>query len=560
MVLTFFNILVVILCLRSQNMIAELISIVKLGKELANSPNTGGKGAMKQIAKLLTGRDSQGLRKVARESTQFFPMIISSNAMSPRNLTTFMRVVQNQNVALLSLAIQNTDIVEYGKNASKLDFLKQLHSNIDLGTRGIGGEVAVGLVGFASESTGRYSYYESIGFNEIGANYDVLKTACTSDPLDPLVQHFQQIVQEAMNPDEKQLRDEIQTKEKQLHDLTVSETKTKKYYRDAIDAAHNKINSLRVKERSVFDEIKRIESQGGDASSKEKEFNKIGVEISNLENDIVRYEKTLRDELNDIQSKRVDLQNEMEKTSNKLKKDFPVDNTKTATNVRIDESDISKMAGLPPAVLSAEIIYKDPDRGADTRSTITTGIKTVPHLVDSDSMVSYLADSYTTGKPVFQFIRFITGEKRLIRDLWLNIDRSKFEAKASRSRNQVVWGRLRAYSQLSKVRRFISFFLKSAKRNPIIPNASLVISSQDNDVMRTKYAVDVMEADVAGKICNALGFVEIFIVNEDDSGKPEAVVYDRETATYQRYSNQLLNKTAKSDKMDTDQLVSLIRG
>lgn len=547
-------------------MIGEIVAAIKLVKEMKDSDKS--KSSMKTLIDLITGRNMPGLRRAAQDSTRYFPVIVTSNSGSPDNLAVFLRTIQANNIAMLTLAISNNDIIEYQKGASKLDFLRMLHTNLDLTGRNTSSDVARSLGNLVTSKEDaivesvNHGTLEDLKFEVIDARIDAhndqndavtqaygeavkfeVENFLTESDQKKDIEKNVEVVKKAISDFEKYksiLRDKLETRESQLEAEIDQLEEENTQLQDQLDTDP----SLTVDERDAH--LKTI-------TNNERAINKIRSQLERIQNDTHKKLGEL-DRKIDVKKREIsDYTKQLKELEDEERERF-----NTGNKVQIlDEPDINKLASMAPTLLRLEINYILPNMSTPTKAEITIGVKASPHLVDSENAVEYLAETYKRGKPIFQTIRWLTGEKNLVRDLFFDIDRRKADARARG--NERIWARLRGYTQISRVRNLIGYFVKSARKNPIIPNASLIVSQEDNDTLQANHGIDLMDDKVASKICAKLGFVEIFIATADERDRPEAVVYDRETNSYNRYSHKLLTKMSAKDSFSTSDLMKILK-
>jgi hypothetical protein len=529
--------------------ISELIGAIKLTSQLAKGGADGSKSIIKGLLGLISDSGIKGARKAARDSTLFFPVVITSGAGTDNGLATILRTIQNFNLAMMSLAIGNNNIVDLGSDDSKLTFLRTLHSNLDLGGQSI--------LASAGKALGENTSIDTITLREIYEHCDILQMTINAD-----TEYSQAYTEECQAYlFENTIDDEIVKLDENIH----KNEKKIIINQEEISSAKNKIAKIsRSLPRNqpitapMAAEIDKLESL---IISCESRISELQAEIKRWQGVRSRLEKQSQQE-----KQQAAREVEQSKTADQRRADRQdeadqQDRLVQASGNSVDSGpdwDPDKLAGIPPSILTAEVVYRHPETGRPEKSTIMFGVKTVPHMVTSKDAIQYLADTYKSGKPIFQLIRWTTGEIRLIRDVFLNVNQARFEA-LSKRKNQAIWGRLRAYTQLGRVRNLIGVFLQSARKSPIIPNTTLVMSRVEVDTMRIETGVDLMKTPIAAKICDKLGFVEIYITEEDEKGEVSALVFDREAQEYTPYTYALLKKSSRKDAMDTREVISLLK-
>jgi len=230
-------------------------------------------------------------------------------------------------------------------------------------------------------------------------------------------------------------------------------------------------------------------------------------------------------------------------------------------------SDVRKLNDVSPTYVKGVINVAIPEVG-NIPKPIHFGVKAVAHLLDSEEIITNLANNIGDASLLVKFIEWTSGEKRLFTDLIMRKDDMKALATskgkgshwfrklalmANNAKMKSAWGRL-----VSK----LPFGKKAAKlmddRVPI-PTMSLVISKSEVDQIRAKTGIDLLrkEGDIKG-IMEKLYLLSFIIV---DDTTEMVYMYDDVSKRYVTYSIKQLKGFAKDDLLTPEQAMkrSLMR-
>ena len=150
------------------------------------------------------------------------------------------------------------------------------------------------------------------------------------------------------------------------------------------------------------------------------------------------------------------------------------------------------------------------------------GIKVVLHLIKSDEMIVNIQHAIQNNGKLFNFIRWTTGEKSLIKDLLLNINNMKLDV-ANRSAGASPW-----WLTLKRMKDTNSAQRAFLSRTQVVPNSTMVISRDDVDVLSKNYGFDLKNKIFALKLMKSL-FLMNFVIVDEGMRTVSVLVYAFET-------------------------------
>lgn len=174
----------------------------------------------------------------------------------------------------------------------------------------------------------------------------------------------------------------------------------------------------------------------------------------------------------------------------------------------LKDTDIKKANELVPSLMQVKLTQRGEGGNIDLNFLI--GIKAVLHPVTSAEMINNLAKAVTKNKQgkLFNFLRWTTGEISFLKDLVFSIDEVKRDLSDERDKRTSPWW------NLLKNRNSVSRFRKWTRSKPLLPNATIVITQAEVDVMKANLKIDLGDAVVARKCMEELGLIQFVIVDE----------------------------------------------
>lgn len=172
------------------------------------------------------------------------------------------------------------------------------------------------------------------------------------------------------------------------------------------------------------------------------------------------------------------------------------------------DSDVKKANELMPTLMHVRMLREKGINGENSEYVdFIVGVKATVHPLDSADIIDHIVSIFQDRGKLFKFIQWTTGEISFFKDLIFNIDQIKGEIKGTRSgKSSVWWTALKNAKAKRKMHKW-------THRDPILPNASLVISMDEVDYIKANYGFDVMEDSSGKKILDALNILSLYVVD-----------------------------------------------
>lgn len=188
------------------------------------------------------------------------------------------------------------------------------------------------------------------------------------------------------------------------------------------------------------------------------------------------------------------------------------------------DNDVKKSNELVPTTMHVRVvIVNDADEAVDTVDFIV-GVKAVMHPIKSEEMIENVYNGCRQNGPFFNFVRWTTGEISFMRDLVLKVNETKLDVYNRSSGASHWWMALKRRKNMAKLRNKV--FLPGG----LLPNASIVMTMEEVDYIKTRYGYDLMSEAVAGKVMNEYFLLSFVVV--DMAGEIAHFLFDGQ-ASYQ---------------------------
>lgn len=177
------------------------------------------------------------------------------------------------------------------------------------------------------------------------------------------------------------------------------------------------------------------------------------------------------------------------------------------------------------------------------------GIKGNMHPIKSEEMITNVSNACKNTDTVFNFLRWTTGEISFFKDFYLNINDMKKDVYNESQGASRWWIALKNRRSLGKMSN--SAFVK----NKILPNATIVLSTEEAEIIKSVYGFDIMKPYFTSKIMKEyylLGFVVV-----DNSAQIAHFMFDGD-ADFQSVSFSGMEKENTRDERKFKEMLKVI--
>lgn len=199
---------------------------------------------------------------------------------------------------------------------------------------------------------------------------------------------------------------------------------------------------------------------------------------------------------------------------------------------KLVDRDIKKTNDMVPLGVQVRLIAVNDKKEFVQYMDFIVGVKTIMHIIQTDDMVDNLKRGIENKSLLFKFLRWTTGEISLIKDIILNLDEIKND-------NVRQAGKSPFFGTLQRLKNKKVGMTNFTVPHAIIPNATVVISSYEADILQSKYGIDIRKDAIVRMLMNNL-FLMAFVIMDEGTGTV-SVFYDGDQ-TYQTYAIETLER------------------
>lgn len=216
----------------------------------------------------------------------------------------------------------------------------------------------------------------------------------------------------------------------------------------------------------------------------------------------------------------------------------------------LQDNDVKKSNELVPTILRLKVILANKNGDMQQSYEFTLGVKAHLHPVDSDEMVKNMVSACRNNNKVFDFIRWTTGEISFFKDFLFSIDEMKDDVVSKSKGASPWWSLLKRRKALAKIKK------RAMLGNRLLPNATIVISAEEVEFIKSEYGYDLMDKRLVNKIMDTyflLGFVIL-----DPSTEIAYIMFDG-NIDFQTITFDGLNReNSNSRNVDTKEIIKLM--
>jgi hypothetical protein len=235
-------------------------------------------------------------------------------------------------------------------------------------------------------------------------------------------------------------------------------------------------------------------------------------------------------------------------------KSFNLDSSKMKfelPNELLKNNDARKANELVPTTMHVRTILLNEKGENQGTMDFIIGIKATMHPISSEEIVTNLLNAVKNKGKFFNFIRWTSGEISFFKDFLFNIKEIKDDVTSRSAGSSPWWIALKRRRALAK--------LKNALMLPkqILPNATIVVSKEEIEYIRSEFGYDLMDLNVLKKIMDTyflLGFVVV-----DNSTQIVHFLFDGHNDFQSVSFSGLENATRGGSSSDIKEVLKLIQ-
>ena len=324
---------------------------------------------------------------------------------------------------------------------------------------------------------------------------------------------------QALNQQINDLNNRIKDYEKQIADKDdeIEESKSEKAQlqlrklREEVNNLERRYDGMSADE---WDKNRTVDQYNLDVRKYNAELDKFGKEYDLKLKDDTRKEKEESRKAEEHEWKKQD------RVASKLK---GANDSRTRAPQMMDETKIQKLNTMKPLMMTVDMNVESKDGGLHGIQ-YAVGVKCHTRLVDADILPEVAEYPLKEMDRITRKAKWRAGELKFFKDILFEIKQKKQTAIDSKDPRRKWYRRLYelahmkgdapAHSLVSG-NGIIKTFFKDKSQYGVIPNASIVISKADVDIIKRETKIDMLKGSTAAHFCKELFLIGIIVIDYD---------------------------------------------
>ena len=459
------------------------------------------------------GRQYSSIAKRASEGTLQFPVLVSSS-IDIETAQNISKALERNYSTFAQIAFSHTPTDKWNDKWTAADYIKNFHQNTGIKTD------RNDIIHAVNSIMDSYNVYEDNDIIIFSATYESATksiNAANREQLFDVMEHLR-------------------------HDILNNKyiPKTEVIYNFKNPDLNKKYNGAVVREASDINKMKK--AANSDELNKYKAINSARQNAANYKLNVDKFEDTKK-------------RNDAEYKLNSDKFDYSKSKDKLATRSidlnrdMLKDNDVKKSNELVSTTLHVRIRLVNKDDEDMGVVDFIVGIKCIMHPVKTNDMVINMVNACRNDNKVFNFLRWTTGEISFFKDFLLNMEEIKTDVTAYRTGSSPWWSALKRRKSLSRMKD--SMFIGKK----ILPNATIVISAEEVEFIKSEYGFDLYNPIFFNKIMNSyflLGFVIV-----DSSAQIAHFLFEDQT-DFQTVTFSALEKSNVNDERKFKEMLKVV--
>lgn len=343
----------------------------------------------------------------------------------------------------------------------------------------------------------------------------IINEQCDYQPLS----EFDHFFSEASNPkDYPEAMKELAKERRRNEALAgkVADVTKLKYANSALEkkaaASAEKLENLEKK----YEELEKKYEKATDAAAKAKDTR----EQENAEREAESHKKEME---------KIQLEIDKLRDNADISRNVDINKGRVSAPQLMDETKIQKLNTMKPLMMTVDLNVEGKDGRIVQGVEYIVGVKTHNRLVDAATLPEVVEYPLKEMNKITRKAKWRAGELKFFKDILFKIPQKKQTAIDSRDPKRKWYRRLYELAHIkgdapakaiingdSVVKAFFKDKLgKYGDTNGVIPNAALVISKADVDIIKRETKIDMLKGSAAAKFCKELFMIAIVVIDND---------------------------------------------
>lgn len=370
----------------------------------------------------------------------------------------------------------------------------------------------IGL-GYTMNGDGKFIEFSLINIDDGEAR--IINEQCDYQPLS----EFDHFFSEASNPkDYPEAMKELAKERRRSEALAgkAGEATKLRYANSALEkkaaASAEKLENLEKK----YEELEKKYEKATDAAAKAKDTR----EQENAEREAESHKKEME---------KIQLEIDKLRDNADISRNVDINKGRVSAPQLMDETKIQKLNTMKPLMMTVDLNVEGKDGRIVQGVEYIVGVKTHNRLVDASTLPEVVEYPLKEMNKITRKAKWRAGELKFFKDILFKIPQKKQTAIDSRDPKRKWYRRLYELAHVkgdapakaiingdSVVKAFFKDKLgKYGDTNGVIPNAALVISKADVDIIKRETKIDMLKGSAAAKFCKELFMIAIVVIDND---------------------------------------------
>ena len=215
----------------------------------------------------------------------------------------------------------------------------------------------------------------------------------------------------------------------------------------------------------------------------------------------------------------------------------------------LKDNDVKKSNELVSTTLHVRIRLVNKDDEDMGVVDFIVGIKCILHPIKSDDMITNVVNACRNNDSVFNFLRWTTGEISFFKDFLLNTKEIKSDVVGHKMGSSPWWLALKRRKSLAR------FKDTAIIGKQILPNATIVISAEEVEYIKSEYGYDLYNPIFFNKVMNQY-FLLGFVIVDSSSQIAHFLFEDQEN--FQTVTFSALEKSSVNDERKFKEMLKVV--
>lgn len=181
----------------------------------------------------------------------------------------------------------------------------------------------------------------------------------------------------------------------------------------------------------------------------------------------------------------------------------------------MDESKINKLNSMKPLMMRVQLrVQSRTGQITEYPVELICGVKVHCRVVDANVLPEVAKFPIKDMNPLTRKVKWRAGELKFFKDLLFNIKEKKQSAIDARDPSKKWYRRLYALAH-QKGDSFVSKNISGNPRTGLIPNASIIMTQNDVEMIKSETEIDLLKGSTGCKLCREMFLMALVVIDQD---------------------------------------------